>query len=415
MKIGYPNTLEALNAITSSRRLIASSFYAISQRRVQQQLATWHHLLPTVRPYYAVKCNPEPYLLEWLMYGGAGFDCASQREVDCVLKSPAVLTGRTPDVVFANPCKKRDDIIASAVSGIQTTVVDSIEEVDKLADIGWKGTSLVRLRVEDKGSKMPFSAKFGLESEAVEHIAAYASTKGQRLSGISFHVGSGCEAPEQYGEAIKQGISALGTITKSHPEANTIDIGGGFTTGSKFVDATLEIQKWVGYYPTLKFIAEPGRFFAQTSHDLFVRVIGKKPARGKGGGWRYTLDESLYGQFSCIPFDHAQPRWVRVREPGELQRKSTPAVLYGRTCDSVDFIAAASEAEELQEGDMLWFPHMGAYTTVTSTEFNGFPKPPSLILEAHRPLQLPEPHTIPEREWPRGLQYASAVEVPKLE
>jgi ornithine decarboxylase len=418
VKYGYPNTLEALYAITSSRRLVASSFYAISQRRVQHQLQTWHHLLPTVRPYYAVKCNPEPYLLEWLMYGGAGFDCASQREVDVVLRNPAALTGLnrgTPDIVFANPCKKRGDIISSSISGIKTTVVDSIEEIDKLAEIGWKGESLVRVRVEDKGSKMPFSAKFGLELDTLESLSAYAKMKGQTLTGVSFHVGSGCEAPEQYGEAIRQSISALGTITKNHKGANCIDIGGGFTTGSKFVDAALEIQKWVKFYPTVNFIAEPGRFFAQTSHDLFVRVIGKKPARGSKGGWRYTLDESLYGQFSCIPFDHAQPQWVRVREPGEAQRKKTPAVLYGRTCDSVDFIAAAEQAEELLEGDMLWFPYMGAYTTVTSTEFNGFPKPPSLILEAHRPVQLPEPSAIPESEWPRGLKYASAVEVPKLE
>jgi ornithine decarboxylase len=194
-----------------------------------------------------------------------------------------------------------------------------------------------------------------------------------------------------------------------------VDIGGGFTTGSKFVDAALEINKWVNHYTTVKFIAEPGRFFAQTSHDLFVRVIGKKPARGVRGGWRYTLDESLYGQFSCIPYDHARPKWIRVREPNEPQRKATPAVLYGRTCDSVDFIAAAREAEELEEGDVLWFPHMGAYTTVTSTEFNGFPKPPSVILEAHRHLQLPEPEHFRAEEWPSGLQYASAVEVPRLE
>lgn len=397
---------------------MASSFYAISQRRVQQQLQTWHHLLPSVRPYYAVKCNPEPYLLEWLMYGGAGFDCASQREVDVVMKNAATLTGRTSDIVFANPCKKKDDIVSSAISGIHTTVVDSIEEIDKLAEVGWKGKSLVRLRVEDKGSKMPFSAKFGLELDSVERLSAYAALKGQRLSGVSFHVGSGCDAPEQYGEAIRQAISALGTLTHNHTDVNCIDIGGGFTlsgTGSKFVDAALEIQKWVKVYPTVNFIAEPGRFFAQTSHDLFVRVIGKKPARGARGGWRYTLDESLYGQFSCIPFDHAQPRWVRVRAPGEAKRKATPAILYGRTCDSVDFIAAAEQAEELEEGDTLWFPHMGAYTTVTSTEFNGFPKPPSLIIESHKTLQLPEPSAFSEREWPTGLRYASAVEVPKLE
>jgi ornithine decarboxylase len=45
------------------------------------------------------------------------------------------------------------------------------------------------------------------------------------------------------------------------------------------------------------------------------------------------------------------------------------------SCDSVDMIAKSESAEELMEGDWLWFPNMGAYTTVTSTEFNGFPKP----------------------------------------
>ena len=28
------------------------------------------------------------------------------------------------------------------------------------------------------------------------------------------------------------------------------------------------------------------------------------------------------------------------------------------------------------EGDWLLFPNMGAYTSVTSSEFNGFPRPP---------------------------------------
>jgi ornithine decarboxylase len=30
---------------------------------------------------------------------------------------------------------------------------------------------------------------------------------------------------------------------------------------------------------------------------------------------------------------------------------------------------------ELEEGDWLLFRDMGAYTTVTASEFNGFPKP----------------------------------------
>ena len=31
--------------------------------------------------------------------------------------------------------------------------------------------------------------------------------------------------------------------------------------------------------------------------------------------------------------------------------------------------------EELEVGDWLWFPAMGAYTRATASEFNGFPTP----------------------------------------
>ena len=100
-------------------------------------------------------------------------------------------------------------------------------------------------------------------------------------------------------------------------------------------------------------------------------MIGKKPW---SNGWRYTIDDSLYGQFSCIPFDQATPLWMRISEDGNI-RKKVKGLIMGRTCDSVDIIARSEEMEELEVGDWLWFPTMGSYTNVTATEFNGFPKP----------------------------------------
>jgi ornithine decarboxylase len=235
-------------------------------------------------------------------------------------------------------------------------------------------------------------------------MSKYATVKGQNLSGISFHVGSGCKDVLQYKTAIFQAYSSLLNIRAEGHHANVIDIGGGFT--DNFVEAARVIQKEAPEGVTM--IAEPGRFFAQKSQDLFVRVIGKKPGT-LPGSWRYTLDESLYGQFSCIPYDQAKPKWIRVREKGEERRPNAPCILYGRTCDSVDYIASA-DAEMLEEGDWLWFPHMGAYTSVTSTEFNGFPKPPTQVLEMHG-HQLPDPSEF--QEWPTNLKYVSHVEVPK--
>jgi ornithine decarboxylase len=83
-------------------------------------------------------------------------------------------------VVYANPCKPLRDLYKAKALGSPTTVIDSCEEVEKLKDIKWGGGALIRLLVEDKGSIMPFSRKFGISSNKVEEIAIAAAIELQR-------------------------------------------------------------------------------------------------------------------------------------------------------------------------------------------------------------------------------------------
>jgi len=373
----------------------------MSKPRVRKQVDLWKKYLPKIMPYYAVKSNPEYYLLEEMASSGFGFDCASAREIDLVRSF-------STKILYANPCKKNSDIVYASKMGIHRTVVDSVEEVDKLCDTNWKGDSLVRIRVDDSQSKVPFSKKFGASLSEVSEIAKYSSEKGQQLSGISFHVGSGCGNSEQFARAIDTASLAISTLRQYGYNANIVDIGGGFTKETFIEDARHILSRRSHIQRDLEMIAEPGRFISETSHDLFVKVIGKK-SMSNGRGYRYTIDESLYGQFSCIPFDCAKPRWLRVRgKDGPRQRM--PGILYGRTCDSVDMIASASSMEELMVGDWLWFPHMGAYTSVTSSEFNGFPRPPVYLLEEYTAhLTLPEPDL--KEAWPEKVNYVYPVKV----
>ena len=369
-----------------------------SKARLDRQLSKWKQELPNVRPYYAVKCNPEPNLIQWLA-PHAAFDCASSREIEIVCEYAP-----RSDIIFANPCKKKEDIEFAQESGVQVTVVDSKEELKKLDECAWEGSSLIRIMVDDKGSKMPFSSKFGIHLTQAVSIYGEAQRLGQKISGISFHVGSGCIDTNQYYEAILNANSLISLIDPykhiNKKQGYTIDIGGGFEDHS-FANAAASIRRSHGFIPSnIELIAEPGRYFAASSHDLFVKVIGKKTA---ASGFRYTIDESLYGQFSCIPFDQAKPRWIRVRAAGEPQRKTCQGVLYGRTCDGLDLIAVG-EAEELELGDWLWFPNMGAYTSVTSSEFNGF-RPPELVID-----ELPNVSEFDS--WPTNLRYASHIKAP---
>lgn len=372
------------------------------------QLHTWKLHLPTVKPYYAVKSNPDPYLLKCIMDARFGFDCASAKEIDIVRS-----IDKTSCIIYANPCKKNSDIVYGNERGVTRTVIDSDEEVDKLSGMSWKGDTLVRIRVEDSHSKIKFGKKFGLDISDLPYLARYANSKSVKISGISFHVGSGCSKSSQFYDAITLVSSSYKSLLDNGHYPTILDIGGGFTNETFPMDARYIRSSFRNLPPNIQTIAEPGRFFSERSHDLFVRVIGKKPMENGKPGYRYTIDESLYGQFSCIPFDHATPKWVRVRSPNENVRKSGPGILYGRTCDSVDMIAAG-EMEELMEGDWLWFPNMGAYTSVTSSEFNGFPKPPVHILEQDMKYQLPYITEFEVAILPKNLKYVSPVNVPDL-
>lgn len=377
------STLKNLRQLVSSFPKASGSVTVISKSRINTQWQTWKKTFPTITPFYAVKCNPEPRLLQTLINHGANFDCASLREVYDVQKCVKPYDMGASDILYAHPMKSERDVQTIGALGIQTTVVDSVEECEKLEKCGWKGAAFLRVAVEDKGSKMPFSVKFGASNDEVKQIASISKIP---ITGVSFHVGSGCQNPLQYKDAIEYaGGEVFDILRRYKHNPKVVDIGGGFSSDPEsFLKTAKVVHETIKYLPKSRIlIAEPGRFFAQASQDLFVKVIAKKPGLN-GKGFRYVIDESLYGHFSCIPFDHQTPPFIRI--PIDNERRGieyTDAILFGRTCDSLDVIAKG-KMQELEVGDWLYFPLMGAYTSATASEFNGFPKPD--LLEDDREL-----------------------------
>lgn len=291
----------------------------------------------------------------------------------------AIRAGASPQhIVYAHPCKSESDIQVANRLRVPTTVVDSPEEVDKLVTGGWNGGALIRLMVPDAGSMQPFSKKFGAPLSWVKSIAERLDDAGIAHHGWSFHVGSLCTKPAQFSTAIELCATAQALVQKDHRTPLTVDIGGGFVPDpDSFAAAAAEIRGAFRHFPAhTRWIAEPGRFFATPVVKMEIQVVGVKRrlnAAGDYTGWRYTVDESLYGAFSNIPFDGQRPTFKLVAVRDERDRAKVRATLFGRTCDSADCLADDIELPELRVGDWLSVDDMGAYTLVSSSEFNGFP------------------------------------------
>lgn len=116
-------------------------------------------------------------------------------------------------------------------------------------------------------------------------------------------------------------------------------------------------------------LAEPGRILAASCMTLLTSVVGTATRDGKV--WHY-LDDGLYGSYSNVLTEDVHPPMLALNElsndpSGDIQ----PVTLAGPTCDSVDVIARDYPMPPLRVGDVVVSPMMGAYTTVTSSRFNG--------------------------------------------
>lgn len=351
---------------------IQKPFFKVCTKPIQHQIELWKTHLPLIKPHYAVKCNNDSKLLSYLDKNNINFDCASNGEMKQILE-----LGINPNrIIYANPYKNQNDIEYAVENKIPITVVDSVEELEKLRNKNIE--TIIRVKVEDKESLMPFSSKFGSSYEETIDILKLANKYNMNISGFSFHVGSGCYNSSQYYEAVKLVYNIIQKTKNLKHNYKIIDIGGGFSGESdeKFIDQANMINKGLELFkdlPGFKFISEPGRFFMTKCHILYVPIIAKRKTNGK---IFYIVNESIYSSFSNITYDLAKPNIELLIDDinTNLNQSSSTlhdSIIFGRTCDSADKITEI-KLPELQIGDYFKIKNMGAYTIVSSTNFNGF-------------------------------------------
>ena len=322
-----------------------------------------------IQPFYAVKCNNLQPILNTLAKGGAGFDCASSDEFYRAKGSP---------IIYANPCKSTGELIKAYDEGIKHVTFDTPSELAKIMKYIPDAVPLLRIHVDDKGgSRIPLNSKFGLSLADASKF-----TKNHPIRGIAFHVGSDCTSVDSYLSAF-QSVQFFLKAFETNPNfsPDILDIGGGFSgkSGNDVFFRTKVapiIREQIKHTPFKRVIAEPGRFFAEESCSLHVPIIGRKTM--KNGKDALTLDDSVYGMFSGVLFDGFKPEFKCLTRPPSNMRQFT---IFGRTCDSADCIAQdVLLPADCNDGDIVEVRDIGAYSYVSATEFNGFPRPDIQVL-----------------------------------
>jgi ornithine decarboxylase len=152
-----------------------------------------------------------------------------------------------------------------------------------------------------------------------------------------------------------------------------INIGGGFPADYEGADVSFpqfakKLSKEIDrlFPKEIEIVAEPGRYLVAESAKLVVKIIGKALRDGKT---YYYVNDGVYNTLSGVIFDHCVYHFHSFK-------KGKPAVsaVVGPTCDALDTISVSENLPNLDIGDLLYVNDIGAYSSASATNFNGFSK-----------------------------------------
>lgn len=324
---------------------------------------------------YAVKANCEvPVVMGLIAAGVNAFDVASPSEI-------ALIRKLAPEAAlhYHNPAKSRGEIAYALGEGVRTFSLDSTVELEKLAAVvAREGVApgavevSVRFRLPVKGAAYDFGSKFGADPHKASALLRAAAEAGMRAS-LTFHPGTQCESAEAWVVYIHR---AAEIARDAGVEIERLNVGGGFP-GTLYGqrhdleaffaaiaaarDAAFEVGK-----PVL--VCEPGRAMVSDCMALAAQV---KLVREDGAVF---LNDGIYGALDEFPVLGKTHAFAVLDPEGQPRRGAPrPAVLFGPTCDSLDRLPGTPELPgDIAEDDFILFEGMGAYGSVTATQFNGF-------------------------------------------
>tara|TARA_R110002073_G_scaffold165063_13_gene321523 strand:+ start:9883 stop:11166 length:1284 start_codon:yes stop_codon:yes gene_type:complete len=334
---------------------------------------------------YAVKCNPDHVFLDAIYQAGVRhFDVASIGEIRRI-------SARFPDAVqyFMHPIKAPEAIREAYINhGVRAYVLDYDGELEKIRHETNDAPDLeliVRLAIpkktEQRDVATDFSSKFGAQFDQAVNLLK-ACRPHCAILGVSFHVGTQCQDPDRYAQAVAY---AARVIEESGVVVETLDVGGGFPADLESATPLPPVQAFTQSIADavsanglnhMHLLCEVGRGLVAGGGALIVRVEGRKE------DLLYLNDGTYGGLFEAggaigLPY----PAHLIRREERAFQGQIRAFRFAGPTCDSVDMMQGPFMLpEDVQVGDWIRLDQLGAYGEVSRTDFNGFGAVQKIIL-----------------------------------
>jgi len=351
-------------------------FLLVDSTIIRQKARRFKSSIPRVHPHYAVKANPDYRVLNTLIEEGVSFEIASIAELDLLLK----LGVPAHEIFYSNPMKSRAYLEYAASKGVEWYVIDSVEELRKIVSVKADAKMYLRIDTPNIGSDWPLAGKFGTHLSDINEIIIEAVQLKADLAGVTFHVGSQCRNPQNWRVGIERAKKVFAEMRAAGLNPRLLNIGGGYPVRHVKPIPSIEViakvinEAIADFPPETRIIAEPGRYLVSDSAYFVCRIVGTATRNGKR--WMYW-DAGMFGGVIEVT------EGLRYEILTDRKGSHTPWSVAGPTCDSVDVLMHDMMLpNDMQEGDFIYIPNAGAYTTAYASNFNGFPLPDVMVIES---------------------------------
>jgi diaminopimelate decarboxylase len=365
-------------------------FYVYDQKGVDESIevftTSFRKHITNFQPYYAVKLNHHPFIVNRVVEKGMGLDVASIRELNIALKA------RAEKIVYYSPAKSEDDLEYILRYADKVRIhIDSFNELHLLGEL----TSKLKIKIE-AGIRIHTPAyglwtKYGIPLQSLRKFWKEASKYPfLKLNGIHFH-----QSRNKTVSFYVNTIHALASYLKNNfttdqlSDVAYIDFGGGFEPyesegiivwkGShwpkyKILDTpTIEeyaraisnsIKKYLDPIINATYLSEPGRYICNNVMHIVLSVADIKDKENcilNGGvnmvGWQRFEKE-------YFPL-------VNITHPSKAERRCR---MWGNLCTTWDTWGYYYHGSKLQEKDIVVIPYQGALTySLAQTFINNIP------------------------------------------
>jgi len=298
--------------------------------------------------------------------------------------------------------KSRREISAALEAGVGRIVVDSLAEVDVVADLarehGVVAPVMLRITVGVEAHTHQYIAtahedqKFGLSLVSGQAEAAVAKVLARpelHLLGLHSHIGSQIFDMGGFEVSARRLLGLHRSVEREHGvELAEIDLGGGYGIAYTSEDKPLPPTEIAGRMAEIvareclvqgiavpRVSVEPGRAIAGPSTFTLYQVGTTKDLELDGGTRRryVSVDGGMSDNIRTALYDADYSATVASRAstaPGVLSR------VVGKHCESGDVIVRDEFLpDDVGDGDLLAVPGTGAYCRSMASNYNQVPRP----------------------------------------